>query len=661
MRFSKVSYILSLLLIIFANAATAQEIQYEFPYIKPELSLSGGYRLIDHSGSEQASEYEYLNDSITLGSELRAVFYPHRLFIDLDLKNKKDYFGELRYSYKDLLYFRGINRTLFHNLENLRLLDIDANTTPTTSPSGPTVDVRDADEKYGIKAGMNTIFIRFKTPDFPAHLFIEGQLIEKKGGQQQRVLLGSGSTDKIIRNSRSRNVDLQTKNITIGANSHLGPIEIEVSHGEKRFDVNGDRIFYDEYLAAGTPPGSIRIGGIFPTNLMPELKGSTNTIKLHTSYTGGLVASATFSKTERENTDSKARADYLIAAGEIVWMPMPKLTFFIKCRHKEKDIDNPDSIAIPDICNTSNNITNNYSCVISPPLSSTIDTITAIVRYRPINRLTLRAEYSYDEVERENADKWGIPDSTRKNIFSLSSDMRILKTLNFKAKFTHKQIENPAYNNEPDYSNEVSVSASWMPSIKVNTLLSYSISQEKRDDLFFKDANATAKAKDRNTDRQRLLGSITFLVSQNLSVTTTYNHIVNKTTQDILFRAPAPSSALMDSSVPYKDRANGYSIDLYYAPNDNMSFDAGLSHMIMKGNFHPSNPDLLEPVSIAAFSDFKVKETVFYAGGDYRFKMGFIMGLKYRYVNLDEVTKNPHDDIKDGKAHVILLTLSKNW
>ncbi len=63
-------------------------------------------------------------------------------------------------------------------------------------------------------------------------------------------------------------------------------------------------------------------------NLIPELKSSTNTLKLHTSYTGGLVASATLSQTDKENRDSGAKADYLFAAGDVTWMPMTAADLF---------------------------------------------------------------------------------------------------------------------------------------------------------------------------------------------------------------------------------------------------------------------------------------------------------------------------------------------
>ena len=56
------------------------------------------------------------------------------------------------YSYKDLVLFRGINRTLFHNLDNISLIDLN----PATASPG--VAVRDRGEKYGVEGGLNNLF-----------------------------------------------------------------------------------------------------------------------------------------------------------------------------------------------------------------------------------------------------------------------------------------------------------------------------------------------------------------------------------------------------------------------------------------------------------------------------------------------------------------------
>lgn len=654
----KTLFIFFVFLIISGNAVSAQEIGvgeaevvseevYTFPVIKPTGNIFGGYRLVDYSGSERVEEYEYLHDSISLGGEGWAFPFPHRLHFEIDVKNRKDYFGDVGYSYKDIVLFRDINRTLFHNLENINLVDLN------TSTSSPGVDVRDKDKEYGVRTGINDMFLRFKTPDFPFHVYFDGMTVKKDGTQQQRSLLGAGYFNSITRTSQSRDIDWQTTNYAIGTNSHLGPVEVDLSHREKRFDVNGDKVLYDTYSAAVAGSTTERASGTYPHNLIPELRGLSNTLKIHTSYSGKLVASATFSKTERKNEDSGARADYFMGSGGVTWMPITRLTFFVKYRHNERSIDNPDTATITDASNSSNT----YTYQTKSSISSITDTVSGTVRYRPISKLTLRADYSFEDIRRENADEWGLTDSTRRNTVSLSADTRILKNLTFKAKYTHKEIDDPAYNTEPNHSDEGRLSVSFIPLPQINALLSYSIAQEKRDDLFYLD---TEEAKNKDAKRDKFLGSITFLLLKNLSLTTSYAYMHNNVTQDIEYHDTS-GNPKVDYGVPYKDIAHSYSANVNYMAKDNVNLNAGITHTLSKGAFYPSSQDLLEPTSVASFSDINVRETSYAVSGEYQLKHGLALRIDYRYSVFNDVLDNPYDDVEDGTAHIVLLTLSKRW
>ncbi len=628
---------------------------YEYPEIKPEISLYGGYRHVNLSGAARVEEYEYLHNSISLGGELRAFSFPHRLHFDLDFKNRKDYFGDVSYAYRDVILFRGINRTLFHNLENITLLDLEAGTL------SPGVAVRDVNERYGTKTGMSSVFLRFKTPDFPAHLYIDGTFIERSGDVQQRFMGGSGWWNNIVRVSQKRNVDQQTKEITIGANSHLGPLEVEFSHSEKRFEAGGDKVLFEAYGPAGFPPFLVvRQAGVFPHNLTPELKGSSDTIKIHTSYTGALVASATFSRIERENRDSGAKADYFIGAGEVTWVASTNLTVFLKYRHKEVDVDNPDSVTITDRTNLSNSYT--YSNV-KQSVSSVNDIFSGIVRYRPIKGLALRGEYSYENTRRKDAADWTLPDSTQKNTVALSADLRVIKGLNLKAKYTHKDINNPSTNMQPDHSDEGKVSISWIPLPKINALVTYSIAKEKRNGLLFLDElqNPISGPEKRDVTRESLLGNITFLVLKDLSLTASYANMHNKVQQDIAYNIDGILPPGYDSMVPYKNTAHNYGLDVSYIPKKNMTFNAGVSHTIASGKFYPSDVNLVQPVSIASFSELKTRETAYSASGEYQFNGGITAGIQYRYNTFKDLLDNIYDDANDGRSSIILLTISKKW
>jgi predicted porin len=642
----KICSILFLLIMIFGTRAYAQETAltdtsqeaadmeevpseeaYQFPVIPPAATLFGGYSIVNLDGSPTADEYEYLHDSITLGGELKIFSFPHRLHLDIDFRNKNDYFGDISYAYRDMVLFRGINRTLWHNLDNI-LLVVPA---PTATQS---VDVRDAGVNYGVKWSINSAFLRFKTPDYPFHIYLDGNIIDKDGTMQQRFLGGSGFFNDLVRTSESRSIDWETKQLTVGSNTHLGPVEIDVSHGEKRFDSDGNNVLSDFYEAGGG-----RNAGIYQHNLVPDLKSSSSTIKLHTSYTGRIVASATFSKSDLRNNGSDSTADYFIGAGEVTWTAATNLAVFVKYRHKEADIDNPSTVTVTDLPNPAS-------------ISSISDMASATVRYRPFSGLTLRGEYHYDHIRRENAQDWDLPEKTEHNIASLSADMRIIRNLNLRAGYTYTDINDPAYNVEPDHSNAGNATISWTPSQKIISFVSYSAAKEKRDDL---NTVNGPDAKNRDVFRTRAMGVLTYLITEKVSLTASYSYIHDKIHQDLVV------GATLQPDVPDSTTANSYGLTMNYIPSNRIDLSGAVSYTVSSGSFSLTNPDSSWPISIGSLSALKTKETDCSLSGQYHFKNGFSAGVQYRYIDFNDVLDNPWDDVQDGRVHIVLLILSKKW
>lgn len=655
----RVLILLFSVLVIFNSAVFAEEAEtevviseyvYSFPEIKPEFYGFMGYRLIGLSGSEKAGEFEYLHSSISGGALLTAVPFPHRLYLEADALNKKDFSGDVRYACKDIVLFRGLTRKVFHNLDKITLIDLG----PSASY---TVDPKDPGEKYGVAKSMSSLFLRFKTPNFPFHVYFGGSFINKDGTLQQRFLGGSGYFNAVNRISRKRTIDWNSKDIVLGTNSHLGPVEIDISHSEQRLDVDGDKVLsYDYTSGAGRP------AGIFPHNLMPELKGSTTTLKLHTSYTGRLVSAATFSWMNRENMDSNAKADYFIGAGDLIYMPYTRLTFFIKYRHKEKDTDNPDTIPATYL---------GYSAytspiTVKPSISSKVDRLSSTVRYRPIKRLTLNAEYTYERKERGNSDEWKISPVTTQDILSLSVDTMIIEKLKLKAKYTHLKVREPAYNVQPDSSDEGKVSLSWSPLKEINAFLSYSIAKEKRDNIHFEDDGVQVTAEDREGRRDRLLGSITFVACKNLTITPSYAYIRNKIKQDLLYNNDGnildpdldPNHEYhRDSDVRYGDIAHTYAINFNHIPMKNLKLNADISYTASKGNFYPGGTMSTVTSLSGTEANTKIRETNYGVRGDYEFKKGWGLGMSYNYVDYNDLLNNSNN----GNLHAVLMTISKRW
>ncbi|MDP2166764.1 MAG: MtrB/PioB family outer membrane beta-barrel protein [Thermodesulfovibrionales bacterium] len=645
----KKTLILALWLVMISgyNAFADDDVQvYNYPEIKPKVSITGGYRFVDLKGSEMAGEYDYHHDSVTFNGEIVAFPFPHRFHLELDVLNKKNYFWDMSYAYKDIVLSRWINRTNFHNLKNIGLVDPGAS-------AGYTVDVRDASERYGIRSGLDVVFLRLKTPDFPFHVFIDGRFTNKDGDRQQRFFGGSAYFDNLKRTSQKSSTDWKTRDVAFGVNSHLGPLEAEFSHSMKAFEAGGDRVFVDYYTAA-----AVRAAGNYPHNLVPDLKGSLTTIKLHTSYTGKLVASTSLSWAGRENSSSGAKADYFAGEGEIVWMPLTRLTVFFKYGHKDTDAENPS--VLPANYMGFGSYTSPIAGVRNS-ISSKTDAVSGIIRYRVSKGLTLKAKYSYDRQEREHAEEWFMDEVTRRSTVSLSADARPAKGLKLGAKYEHQEIDRPAYNSQPNRADSGLVSASWAPVKAATAFLSYNVKKEERGDIRYAGMQPATQAKDRDATMDRFMGSLVFFLPGNVSLTTSYSYLHSEVEQDLIYNDFSGADQL-DSAAKYKDSAQNYTVNLNYAPTKRLDLAGGVSHTRGRATFSPNVSDALQPIDIGSLSALSMRETGYTLSGGYAFMHDWKAGLNYKYNKYEDLIDNPYNpEDSEGVAQVVFLTVSRQW
>lgn len=614
---------------------------YEFPEISPELYIKPAYSFVEHKDSPRAGEFYYLHSSLAGEIFLKAFPFPHRVHLEFEALNKKDYFGDIRYAFKDIALLRGLFRGLYHNLDNRLLID-----------SGPlsqyTVERKDAGQEYGTFNNISSFFLRFKIPDYPLHFFADARTVKREGTAQQRFLSYYFSPPPPIFNriSIQRDIDWESKSLNIGTNTHLGPVEMELTHAEKRLDVNGDSILENSYG-----------GTLYPHNLMPDLKGSATTFKVHTSYTGQIVASATLSSAERVNEISGAKADYLIAAGDFTYMPHPAFTVFLRYRHRQADLDNPDFIPVNYLGYSA------YSSPIPvrPSIDSTADAVTFTIRYRAMRGLTFYSEYSAERIDRNNADQWNLPSETVKNTFSLSANIKPLNTLDLKTKYIHQDIDSPAYNNQPDTSDEGRLQINWNPVKGVNGLFMYNITWQKREELDYIDnisAVQKINVKDRYVRKDKFFGSLTLLLRENLTVTTNFSYICNRTDQTIIYDSiSSPPDYYIDEGILYSDKAYIYGLSLNYIPKDRINLNLDITHTISKGTFSPgpliSNINSIKELETEA----DIRQTGLGARLNYDLKRGWSADMRYSFIDYND----RRDNTQDGRFHMIFAGISKKW
>lgn len=599
-----------------------------------------GYRDITQNGSTIAGEYEYLKSSAIGALDLEYDPLPQRFVFESYYLNRKDYFGEMDYSYRDVVVLNAYTRGVFHNLNHYSFgLDDTATLDPKFTDLNP-------GDLYNIENALSRAFIRFKTPDFPFHLYADTRFIERDGTVQQRFLRGVGDIDKV---SQSRTIDWKTREVRVGANSHLGPIEAEYSHTEKKFEAAGDKVLYDYSLP--TP---------VPHNLVPDIKSSSDTVKVHTTYSGKVVLAGTYGNGDSKNDDSGAGVKFKNLGGDLTIMPVTSVLLALKYRHYDIDTTNPATAS-------SVNATGTTIVDVRDSLSSSRDAVTGTIRYRATDRLTFKGEYVTDRIDRTRGTLgsslstgltttgpafWLLPESTTKNTARLGLTYYVMKKVTFRADYSQTAVTNPAYETDPDKAHSARAWFTWMPTPGLSTLLSYGIVRETRDQL-----GAPLGGGTRSASRDQGLASVTLMVGDRSSITASYSYYKNKVEQTVTYEEGSGALAL-ESGVPYDDIAHMGSLTLTVAPSDGVNLVASASRSYSRGSFLIAGAGAATNTSgIAELSDMKVIDTVYGAGLEMQHSRNVGSEVRYQFRRYDDQI----DDTQDGTVKTILATVSMKW
>lgn len=605
-----------------------------------EGELKLGYRGIKDTGSTIAGEYDYLESGPIGSLDLEWDPLPHRFVLESTFLNNRDYFGEFDYAYKDLVVVNAYTRDVFHNLNHFQF-GVDDPLTPS-----PSFTDLNPDDRYGIGNEFGRVFLRLKAPNFPFHVYAEVRSINREGSIQQRYLRElSGGLAKV---SKTRAIDWNTEEFRVGANSHLGPIEIDVSHTEKTFEAAKEKVLSDTYTSGLTT-------FTVPHNAVPDLESSWNTLKVHTTYSGKVVLSGTYTDGDKKNNDSNSSETFSNAAGDVFFMPITSTLFALKYRHYEQDATNPATVI---------NITAAGPVPVSvrDSISSARDVVTGSLRYRATDRLTLKGEYGTDTTDRTRGllgstltappvgapAYWLVPESTTKSTAKLGVAYRIMKKMNFRADYTAVSVDNPAYATDPDESASSRASLTWMPLTWFNTLLSYSVVNEKRDQSNRPWGPLTASSK-----HDQALASMTFLVGKRSSLTASFSHYQNTVDQTVTEQDAFGAFAL-DGGVPYDDIANVGTLSATIAPVKGVNLTASGSKSYSRGNFRLAGANT---AGIAELSDLKVVDSVYTGGVEFQATRNFGGEIRYQYRKYDDRV----DNTQDGRVKTLLGTASLKW
>lgn len=657
--------IISLISVVLFSGRLFADVEEEIPEYKTKEVLGTiGYRLLNIDGyGGKLLEYDYLHSSATGGIDYSYYTPLLKLYLEGGYLNPKDYSLRLDGRYKDLLWMKLSVDSLFHNLDHERL-------SPPSSDGVLRSQDLNPQDNYGLQYRESKAFVKVKMPDYPAHLILEGRILDKEGLTQQKFV-NENCITQCHRISYSRDIDWITKEFNIGLNGHLGPVELAYIHNIKTFEDKGEIPTFNF-----GPSFDYRPAGTFEHNKNPKLSLYSDTFKAHTSYTGRIVASGTYTKGKRENETSGGHVDYRTGAGDFTWVPFGMLTIALKFRHLDLDIDNPDTITV-----SNREGTFNKTFSVRPPISSKKNTANLILTWRPMKGVSLRAEYERSETERDNMgitpDTWRLPDKSIEDNIKISTRVRANKTLNLRASYKYKHIDDPPYENQSSKIHEGTGVISWNPL----TILGFSINYRTlrgEETVFERELisgsllRAFPIERDNSQNNLSLLFNITPV--KDLSLNANYSYFSDRITNDLLYGGDFLNSitkenyVLKDENVPYKAKSHAFSLGgtLRITKNLNISAEARRAHS--EGEFNPniltstntfsgSGPLTVNTSGIGDFSVLDIVQKSLSMGVEYRFKEVWIGKVSYIYRSYDD----RREDSLDGDVNIIYLTLSKKW
>lgn len=598
-------------------------------------SLYTGFRLIDSDTFQGIGEYEEEESSLILGGEFENYPFPHRYHIDGEISGENDYYLDFGYALSDIVLFKNNVTGLHHNLDHYSYQYRDDFTTKY-------VDRNPGDDNY-VDFVKNDMYLRLKTPNFPFHAFMRHRYVAREGAIQERYLLGyHGNRNKV---GQSREIDWTFNDLTLGLNSHLGPIEAEYAYNQTDFDGGDNSVLYD-FDPVGRPPG------VFPHMSISDTESYGNSLKLHTSYTGQLVAAASLSNDTAENNYSQAESDTLKGSFDLQWIPDPIFGMFFRYRHVNRDKETPEYTTV-----TSSRAS--ATLEVRPPVSYENNILSVAARYRLSDKTTLNGGYEYEVRTREEHDEWHlIPEESKVHKIDLKVRTTVMDNVKLKGSYDYHVYENPSYNNDPDNSHSLKLNADFSPADWINASLDYSVTLTEREDMVYPEGNGLQEIGTRDGRTDRAYAGMSFVLTPETSLAASWSYSRWETKQDVAYTmwVSATSSDTVlyfDHGAPYTDQANVVALNLFTRFREDMGLSVGLSHTWMESEYLPT------PSYMTVYNTQEITETVASAEITKMLNANWEVALLVKAGVFEEEFNQDNLDEQDGELYLSTLTFKR--
>ncbi len=642
------------------------------------LDVSAGYRWVNTDNNpNRAAEYSHLDDSATFNLVYKQDFGDQKFSLIGDFLNDNDYFIEGSYDYKALIRLNARSERLYHNLDHIPYLDHPE--ARQAAPPDVSYDDHNPGVDYNRRITIDEVKLRGKLPTYPAHINISYWRMEKKGKEQLRFV-DENCAGACHMQSNSRKIDRVTEEFTAGFDAHLGPVDIAFLQTLREFreNENPPADDFDQLFPLGRPPAE------YIHDEAPDSKLSESTFTINLPPSGGFVSSASYTIGKRENQSNLANSqrkdpetDYQKLAADATYTPGEHWTVNFRYRMLDLDNDSPSTL-------TSNGLAfNNFGNPIPVRQSIDIDrnNYAAFVSYRPTHRLTLKGEYEYEDIERDQTGtgqhnsfasisnpNWAVPEDEEINRLRLTFFSRLLEksALKLNGWYEYTKIDNPAYGTSLSDSNEFFFSASYKPSALWGATGSIDVLRGENDDYTAVqfDNEPVPYDLDRDEERENLALGFWLIPNDIFSADLNYGWLHSKIDQDVLFGSEPADFTILDNNADFEQRVHTLSAGINLRVMENVSCRLEGYHIRSHAEFSPDfesrdidyDGDILlaSPDELQDISEVDIRQNGFKTRIRWQLSKILTAGIEYTFDDYDDRNSNTFD----GSVQTFLANLT---
>lgn len=635
-----------------------------------------GYRFITPvDAPAAAAPYTRLKSGMTGGITAGTIASDLKLDVEAAFLHEDDYHAELLLDYGGLYRLHLESAALWHNLLREPL-----------TPGLLTPRELEAGGAHGVRTAITQVEGRIRLGNNPLHLNLGYWELSRDGFRQ--LIFSDHAFDGQPLNvnsiiSRTSRVDAVTREGNIGLDGHLGFLDL--SYGflirdlSNRAPDNRDVFIGRAELLPGSQAHDV----------IPESRVTSHSFKLFTDMSGGLVGSAAYVLTQRENgadrgdaRPSSRPADTLHSvAGDLSYTPFRSLSFALKYRRLEIDRDSPSTVFHPFA-----QLPANPSGVLPVrPSSDTVrDTVTLSGTYRPSKKTYYRLEYQAQLESRTNLPDrldLGNPaalrsDSRRTHTAKANFSWKPYKGMKLNVTYGYDTSDNPAFPASFSERHTGKLFLSYNRHGRWGATASYLVSRENgiigastvtpQATQIVTPSGAANFRLPRENRNNSANTSVWFSPLERLTITTSYSFLQSDTDQTILFTTQSPGSLAAGN---YRAAAHVYGIDTVYALSEQVDLSLAFQQVRSSSRFDV-RPDSAYTVldtssgtlttfttaGITALTRLDTTETGVSARADWRLGKHAGCALDYSFRLFD--SGNP---LFDGAVHATMLTLTARW